>query len=90
MGVNANDVKIGMLVRVGDLGLTSGFRVMGYYLTPRKKGVVGIVRGMELVGHEGEMWYVQHQGVEDIGVYSHTELSPEPSHMTRMQLISDT
>lgn len=70
-----NEVKIGLRVRVATLGSTTGMLIKPKHLTVRQEGKVGTVLGW-VSGHGGDVWWVKHDGSDDIGAYGFPEMEP--------------
>ena len=71
--MNVNDVKPGLKVVTTKLGDTRGMMIAAKYLSVRKEGVAGEVL-QYVPGHGGDVWFVRHDGGEDIGAYVFTEM----------------
>jgi hypothetical protein len=63
----------GMKVRTGKLGSTMGFIIHPKHIAVRQANITGVVRGW-VPGHGGDVWFVQHDNSDDIGVYSVDEM----------------
>lgn len=74
--MDCNAVNPGMTVRVVRLEGTEGMLIHNRHLACRKVGVVGIVKGY-VPGHGGDVWFVAHEGSDDVGAYMFTEMEPE-------------
>jgi hypothetical protein len=73
--MDCNDVKPNLRVRTTTLGETTGMMIVPRHLDCRKEGVVGVV-DQAVPGHGGDVWFVKHEGSEDIGAYVFNELEP--------------
>ena len=71
--MDCNDVKPNLRVRTTELGETKGMMVVQRHLQCRKEGVAGVVLNA-IPGHGGDVWFVQHEGSEDVGAYVFDEL----------------
>lgn len=72
---DVNEVKIGMKVVTTKLGETTGMLIKPRHLDCRSSGITGTVQSY-VPGHGGDVWFVQHDGSEDIGAYCYTEFEP--------------
>jgi hypothetical protein len=81
--MNDSEVKIGMLVKIGKLGETTGMFVKPRHLECRTEGVIGTVKEM-VPGHGGDVWWVAHDDSDDVGAYVYTEM--EPAHNSAIRL----
>ncbi len=66
--MNLNDVKVGLHVKVVKLGDAKGMLIKPKHLDVRKVGISGIITGY-VPGHGGDVWWVRHDGCEDVGAY---------------------
>lgn len=71
--MDCDDVKQDMKVKTVKLRKTTGMIINEKHLTVRKRGITGTVLG-RVPGHGGEVWFVKHDGSEDIGAYCFNEL----------------
>lgn len=76
--MDCNDVKVGMKVVISKLKETRGIVVNQRHLDCRKIGVIGTVRWC-VPGHGGDVWWVAHDGTNEIGAYCFTEIEPAPT-----------
>lgn len=70
--IDCNDIRVGMRVRITHLEPTTGMFIADRFLAARKSGVIGEVLGY-VPGHGGDVWWVKHDGSEDVGAYCFTE-----------------
>lgn len=70
--MDCNQVTENLKVRTTELRSTDGLTIHARHLACRKAGVTGFVRGY-VPGHGGDVWWVQHEGSEDIGAYCFNE-----------------
>lgn len=70
--MNLNNVKVGIRVKVVKLGDTKGMFIKFKYLDVREVGITGIILGY-VPGHGGDVWWIQHDGNEDVGAYAFNE-----------------
>ena len=73
--MNASDVKKGLRVRTTNLGDTIGLTINTRHLDVRREGVEGVVEG-HVPGHGGDVWFVKHDGTNQVGAYTFTEFEP--------------
>ncbi len=73
--MDCNSIKSDLRVKTIKLGKTKGILVKEKYLNVRESGVGGTVMN-HVPGHGGHVWFVKHDGCEDIGVYCFYELEP--------------
>lgn len=71
--MNLNNVKAGLHVKVVKLGDTMGMMIKPKHLDVRKVGVTGTITGY-VPGHGGDVWWVRHDGSDDVGAYVFDEL----------------
>ncbi len=71
--MNCNAVKPNLNVRTIKLGETTGMTIAEKHLVVRKTGVTGTVLNY-VPGHGGDVWFVKHDGCEEIGAYCFDEL----------------
>lgn len=71
--MDCNDVKEGLKVRISKLQPTDGMIIAHRHLRCRSKGITGTVKHY-VPGHGGDVWFVGHDGSDDIGAYCFTEL----------------
>lgn len=73
------DVKVGLRVRIAmlDTALVKGLLVKPRHLEVRALGKTGIVKGY-VPGHGGDVWWVQHDGSDEVGAYCFTEMEQLP------------
>jgi hypothetical protein len=76
--MNDSEVKIGMRVKIGKLGETTGMLIQPRHLDCRKEGVTGTVKGW-VPGHGGDVWWVAHDNSDDVGAYVFNEMEPTPN-----------
>lgn len=67
-----DDVKKGLRVTITHLWPPNSFSVVQKNLDCRKEGVTGVVIG-HVPGHGGDVWWVKHDGTNDVGAYRFTE-----------------
>lgn len=70
--MDCNQITENLRVRVTELDSTNGMQIHERHLACRKAGVTGLVRGC-VPGHGGDVWFVQHEGSDDIGAYCYNE-----------------
>lgn len=73
--MECTDIKVGLKVRTGFLGETTGLTVNSKHLHCRKFDITGSILSY-VPGHGGEVRYVQHDNEDDIGAYCNTEFEP--------------
>ena len=73
--MNCNDVKPGLRVRTLELHNTTGMLIAAKCLNCRRGGVTGTVNHY-VPGHGGDVWFVVHDGTNEVGAYFFTELEP--------------
>lgn len=73
--MDCNAVKPSLRVRTTKLGKTTGMLIKEKHLEVRKAGVTGTVLSY-VPGHGGDVWFVKHDGCEDVGAYCFDELEP--------------
>lgn len=71
--MKTKDIKVGIHVRIGKLNPTTGMFVKRRHLDCRKEGTQGTVMGY-VPGHGGDVWWVEHDGCDDVGAYSVLEM----------------
>lgn len=71
--MNCNEVKVGLRVKIIKLDDTQGMLIKLRHLECRKEGITGTVKGF-VPGHGGDVWWVQHDGSEEVGAYCFTEM----------------
>lgn len=74
--MDCNAVQPGVTVRVVRLESTEGYLIASRHIECRRAGTVGTVKRY-VPGHGGDVWFVAHEGSDDIGAYMFTELEPE-------------
>lgn len=68
------NIETGMKVKtVTKLENTRGMLLNPRHLECRKAGITGTVKGC-VPGHGGDVWWVAHEGCDDVGAYCYTEL----------------
>ena len=70
---NTLDTIVGAQVKVGKLGDTEGMLIKERHLACRREGATGRVAGW-VPGHGGDVWWVKHDGSDEIGAYCWSEL----------------
>lgn len=70
-----DEIKIGLRVKVTELGDTMGMSIKRGYLDVRAVGVKGTVVGY-VPGHGGDVWWIKHDdGI--VGAYAFDEFEKE-------------
>jgi len=69
------DVKPGLVVKIGKLGSTTGMLVHEKHLKVRKSGLIGTVLRW-IPGHGSWLWAVRHTNSNDVGAYHYKEFKP--------------
>lgn len=67
----AEEIRVGMRVKITKLFSSEGFIVKEQYLTARKYGLTGVVKGCVL-GHRGDIWLITHDD-GSVGAYCFDE-----------------
>jgi len=70
--MDVNQVAVNMPVWISHLETTDTMLVHEKNLSVRKAGLTGIVIGY-VPGHGGDVFWVKHDGTNEIGAYSYTE-----------------
>ncbi len=73
--MDCNAVKPGIRVKTTKLGDTMGMTIALKHLSVRAEGVTGTVKSY-VPGHGGDVWFVQHDGSNDVGAYVFDEMEP--------------
>ncbi len=73
--MDLNEVKSGLRVKTTELGKTTGMMIAAEHLTVRATGVVGVVKNW-VPGHGGDVWFMEHEGSNDVGAYAFNEFEP--------------
>ena len=68
-----SDVKPGLRVKTIKLGNITGMFIVPKHLDVRREGVVGTIKDY-VPGHGGDVWFVQHEGTDEVGAYIFTEM----------------
>jgi len=63
----------GKRVKVTRLGETRGMLIKQIHMSCRRVGVTGTMLDYA-AGHGGDVWFVQHDGADEIGAYCYDEL----------------
>ena len=71
--MNCNEIKNGLKVRITKLGETLGMMIKPRHLDCRKVGITGTISGY-VPGHGGDVWWVKHDGSDEIGAYVFDEM----------------
>jgi hypothetical protein len=71
--MDCNEITEKLRVRTTELRGTDGMMIHARHLSCRQAGLTGEVRGY-VPGHGGDVWFVQHEGSEDVGAYCYDEL----------------
>lgn len=71
--MDCNSIKQGIRVRTTALEDTKGMMIAPRHLECRAAGIVGTVRA-DVPGHGGDVWFVAHDGGDEVGAYCFTEL----------------
>ena len=75
--IDVNEIKPKMQVRtntaVDSPNSTRGMMIVAKHLTVRKSGKAGEVLWY-VPGHGGDVWFVKHNGSDEIGAYCFNEL----------------
>jgi len=61
--MDLQNVKIGLRVKVTELGPVAGMMIKPHILENRKQGAVGVIHDW-VPGHGGDVWWVIHDGPE--------------------------
>lgn len=70
-----SDVKPGIRVKTTQLGDTIGMTIVPKHLDVRREGVTGTVQDY-VPGHGGDVWFVRHDGSDEVGAYVFYEMEP--------------
>lgn len=73
--MNCNDAKHGLKVKTTELRDTGGMFVAAKHLLCRTAGISGTVQAY-VPGHGGDVWFVSHDGTDDVGAYAYNEFEP--------------
>jgi hypothetical protein len=71
--MDVNAVQPGIRVRITTLETTKGMMIAPKHLSVRQAGLTGVVKTW-VPGHGGDVWFVQHDGSEEVGAYCFTEM----------------
>lgn len=74
--MDCNSIKLGLRVRITEIEDTNGMMIEQRHLECRDAGVTGTVL-CYVPGHGGDVWFVHHDGNDEVGAYYFTELEPE-------------
>ena len=72
--MKAADVHSGLRVRITDLEATKGWLVEQRHLGCRRLNVTGTIRNA-VSGHGGYVWWVEHDGSDEVGAYGFPEMT---------------
>lgn len=75
--MDCNAVKPHLRIRTVKLGDTKGMFIKPRHLDCRREGVIGTVLSY-VPGHGGDVWFVQHDGSDEIGAYVFDEMELAP------------
>ena len=73
--MNCNKITNGLKVKIIKLESIKGFLIKEKHLNCRRIGVTGTVDGW-VPGHGGDVWWVKHEGNNEVGAYCFTEFEP--------------
>lgn len=73
--MDCDTVKPGLKVKTIKLGDTVGMIIAPKHLSVRREGVMGTVKA-HIPNHGGEVWFVKHEGSDEIGAYVYDEIEP--------------
>jgi len=87
--MDCNSIKPGLRVSITRLETTTGILVKPNHLEVRRVGAVGAVMSY-VPGHGGDVWWVQHDGTDEVGAYMFTEFEPAPETISRLDLLRES
>lgn len=70
--MRGDKVKNGLRVKIAKLGSTVGMLISDTHLSVRKIDITGVVIN-SVPGHGGDVWFVRHDGSDDVGAYVYDE-----------------
>ena len=74
--MDLNKIQPGLRVKTTRLDRdTRGMFIVYKNMVVRREGVVGTVKSYA-AGHGGDVWFVAHDGSDDVGAYIFTEFEP--------------
>jgi hypothetical protein len=73
--MDCNQVRPELRVKITKLNSSLGFMIKPNHITVRKEGIIGTVTGY-VPGHGGDVWWVKHEGSDDVGAYCFDEFEP--------------